>query len=404
MQSPRAAGKKRGRPPLQPAPLKVAVHNLCSAPAAALPLLKIPKKRGRKPGHKLKSRVLMTPLAISPPRSTPEPDISSIPQDAATIPTSDTPQALTVCIYVNKQANPGPYLDSHKVQQLPERFGPERPSAALQQAVQACIDCALQQKVVFSLIRQGYGGDMVSVSASFEGKQHLQSLLVVNSIGYVLRFLKKLCHSLLCDNLFSNQPFQQCSALTDSPQGYANRRMEAETVIPEDYVADAPRRKQYGADPAAVGSTGPALAVRQSAADGHPAGGSSASCSHQPALMPAGGASSAALRRQPSSPTRNGAYPEGDSSASSPSPERQDAARPSSKNPLTWTVDDVVWFVKDADPQALGPHVELFRKHEIDGNALLLLKSDMIMKYLGLKLGPALKLCYHIDKLKQAKF
>lgn len=49
--------------------------------------------------------------------------------------------------------------------------------------------------------------------------------------------------------------------------------------------------------------------------------------------------------------------------ASSPSPEQQDAARPSSKNPLTWTVEDVVWFVKDADPQALGPHVELFRKH-----------------------------------------
>lgn len=43
----------------------------------------------------LKSRVLMTPLAISPPRSTPEPDISSIPQDAATIPNSAAPQALT---------------------------------------------------------------------------------------------------------------------------------------------------------------------------------------------------------------------------------------------------------------------------------------------------------------------
>lgn len=41
---------------------------------------------------------------------------------------------------------------------------------------------------------------------------------------------------------------------------------------------------------------------------------------------------------------------------------------------------------------------------EIDGNALLLLKSDVAMKYLGLKLGPALKLCYHIDRLKQAKF
>lgn len=49
--------------------------------------------------------------------------------------------------------------------------------------------------------------------------------------------------------------------------------------------------------------------------------------------------------------------------ASNPSPARQDARRPRSRNPSTWTVEDVVWFVKDADPQALGPHVELFRKH-----------------------------------------
>lgn len=43
----------------------------------------------------LKSRVLMTPLALSPPRSTPEPDLSSIPQDAATVPSLAAPQALT---------------------------------------------------------------------------------------------------------------------------------------------------------------------------------------------------------------------------------------------------------------------------------------------------------------------
>ncbi|XP_068270322.1 sex comb on midleg-like protein 4 [Nyctibius grandis] len=406
MQSPRTAGRKRGRPPLQPAPIKMAVHNLYSAPASALPVVKIPKKRGRKPGYKLKSRVLMTPLAISPPRSIPEPDISSIPQDAATIPDSATPQALTVCIYVNKQANLGPYLDRKKVQQLPEQFGPERPSAALQRAVQACIDCALQQKAVFSLIEQGYGGEMVSVSASFEGKQHLLSLLVVNSIGYVLRFLKKLCRSLLCDNLFSNQPFQQYNALSESPEMYENRRMEAETVIPEDYLTDPVNMKRYSVDPAdsALSCMGSMYVTRQSPADGRPAGGSSSSCSHRPAQMSSGGSLSTGLRHQTSSSTRNGTYLEGNRSASSPSPERQDTSRPSSKNPLTWTVDDVVWFVKDADPHALGPHVELFRKHEIDGNALLLLKSDMIMKYLGLKLGPALKLCYHIDKLKQAKF
>lgn len=123
------------------------------------------------------------------------------------------------------------------------------------------------------------------------------------------------------------------------------------------------------------------------------------------------------------------------------SPESQESKAPRNKDPSTWSVEDVVWFIRDADPLALGPHADIFRKHvsplfssqcslhwshwtsswnqtyhadltqafssasqEIDGNALLLLKSDMIMKYLGLKLGPALKLCYHIDKLKQTKF
>ncbi|XP_040284771.1 sex comb on midleg-like protein 4 isoform X2 [Bufo bufo] len=410
MQSPRIPGRKRGRPPLHSNILKMTVHNSYSGAAGSIPTVKIPKKRGRKPGFKLKSRVVMTPLAISPPRSTPEPDISSIPQDAATVPNSAVPQALTVCIYVNKQGNTGPYLDRKKVQQLPDHFGPERPSMVLQQAVQACIDCAHQQKSMFSLVKQGYGGEMVSVSASFEGKQHLLSLPVVNSIGYVLRFLKKLCRSLICDNLFSNQPFVQYSTTSDNPKEYDTGRMESETVIPEDYLVDPVTTKRYSVDPSdsAYNYMGSLYPARQNNGEGRLGGGSggssSSSCNHRSSQMSSGVQSSAGLRRQTSSPTRNGSYLEGNRSASSPSPENQETVRPSSKDPSSWTVEDVVWFVKDADPQALGPHVDLFRKHEIDGNALLLLRSDMVMKYLGLKLGPALKLCYHIDKLKQAKF
>lgn len=410
MQSPRIPGRKRGRPPLHSSPLKMTVHNIYSGSAGSIPPVKIPKKRGRKPGFKLKSRVIMTPLAISPPRSTPEPDISSIPQDAATVPNSTIPQALTVCIYVNKQGNTGPYLDRKKIQQLPDHFGPERPSMVLQQAVQACIDCAHQQKSVFTLVKQGYGGEMVSVSASFEGKQHLLSLPVVNSIGYVLRFLKKLCRGLICDNLFSNQPFVQYSTTSDNPKEYDTGRMEtAETVIPEDYLVDPVNSKRYSVDPSdsAFNYMSSIYPGRQSNGEGRLSsggGGSSSSCNHRSNQMSSGGQTSTGLRRQTSSPTRSGSYIEGNRSASSPSPENQETIRPSSKDPSSWTVEDVVWFVKDADPQALGPHVDLFRKHEIDGNALLLLRSDMVMKYLGLKLGPALKLCYHIDKLKQTKF
>lgn len=45
------------------------------------------------------------------------------------------------------------------------------------------------------------------------------------------------------------------------------------------------------------------------------------------------------------------------------SPESQESKAPPNKDPSTWSVEDVVWFIRDADPQALGPHADVFRKH-----------------------------------------
>ncbi|XP_058130520.1 polycomb protein Scm [Anopheles coustani] len=64
-----------------------------------------------------------------------------------------------------------------------------------------------------------------------------------------------------------------------------------------------------------------------------------------------------------------------------------------------WTIEDVIQFIAVQDP-ALAIHADLFRKHEIDGKALLLLNSDMMMKYMGLKLGPALKICNLVSRVK----
>ncbi|KAL2081786.1 hypothetical protein ACEWY4_021604 [Coilia grayii] len=381
-------GRKRGRPPIR----KLEFQSRYPEP---LPPIKVPKKRGRKPGFKLKSRLVMTP--ISPPSSTPEPDMSSIPQDAATIPHSATPHTLTVCIYVNKHVNTGPNLDRQKVLQLPDHLGPARPSVVLQQAVQGCIDSAYQQKTVFTLLTQGYGGE--KISATFDGKQHLLSLPVVNSVGYVLRFLKKLCRSLLCENLFSDQPMVPCSSSASSSSSssssslsfHADKLPDAppkptDSPLCEDYHGDGlDSSKRYSVDPSdsAFGAMTSAYPPKPTYA------------------FRSGPAYSGGVCRQASSPN---AFQEGNRSAYSPAAEGSETRPHPTKDPSCWTVEEVVWFIKDADPHALGPHVELFRKHEIDGDALLLLKSDMIMKYLGLKLGPALKLCYHIDKLKQSKF
>uniref|UniRef100_A0A3Q0RGR6 Scm polycomb group protein like 4 n=1 Tax=Amphilophus citrinellus TaxID=61819 RepID=A0A3Q0RGR6_AMPCI len=375
MSSGKIPGRKRGRPPLR----NVAKMDFPNRYPESLPPLKVPKKRGRKPGFKLKPRMVMTPLAISPPSSTPEPDMSSIPQDAATIPHSATPQVLTVCIYINKQANTGPNLDRKKIQLLPDHFGPDRPSVVLQQAVQGCIDSAFQQKTVFTLLTQGYGGE--KISATFDGKQHLLSLPVVNSIDYVLRFLKKLCRSLHCENLFSDQPITQHSGGSYQSDGTSKLNGKRYSVDPGDSAFSSisssySPKSTYGFRSSQQFSNGSASMCRQS--------------STSPNTFPEN--------------NRTGKTTSQDKTSYNASSELQDSKAPPNKDPSTWSVEDVVWFIRDADPQALGPHADVFRKHEIDGNALLLLKSDMIMKYLGLKLGPALKLCYHIDKLKQTKF
>lgn len=397
-------------------------------PPAAKPLepLKLPKKRGPKPGSKRKPRVIQSPVPTSPTISTPEPDTSTVPHDAATIPSTTIMQSPTVCVYLNKNGNAGPHLDRKKVQQLPDHFGPARASVVLQQAAQACIDCAYNQKVVFSFLKQGHGGEVIS--ATFDHEQHTLNLPAVNSVVYALRFLEKLCHSLRCDNLFGNQPFSQCNPANHNVCDYENDRF-----MPGKYewagrgVQGHERRtKRYTSD--ALPYSAP-LSPKVSKTDQHP-------CEGETFILEDGHPGPADHRLDPMDSAMNSITPTSPMSRnskefrsyrslqhsmsltqtgaasfhrhSSGGSERfsgtRDAPRMASRDPSSWAVEDVMQFVRDADPLSLGPHADLFRKHEIDGKALLLLRSDMMMKYMGLKLGPALKICFHIDRLKLGKF
>nr|KAF6380220.1 Scm polycomb group protein-like protein 1 [Myotis myotis] len=369
----RKTGKKRGRTPKPLIPHPIATPSKSAEP------LKFPKKRGPKPGSKRKPRTLLNPPPTSPTTSTPEPDTSTVPQDAATIPSSAM-QAPTVCIYLNKNGSTGPHLDKKKVQQLPDHFGPARASVVLQQAVQACIDCAYHQKTVFSFLKQGHGGE--TISAVFDREQHTLNLPAVNSITYVLRFLEKLCHNLHSDNLFGNQPFTQTHlSLTNTEYSHSHDRyLPGETFVLGNSLARSLEPHSDSMDstlkPTNLVSTSQNLRTP----------------GYRPLLPSCGLSLSAASAMRRLCSRGSDRYLES-----------RDASRVSGRDPSLWTVEDVMQFVREADPQ-LGPHADLFRKHEIDGKALLLLRSDVMMKYMGLKLGPALKLSYHIDRLKQGKF
>ncbi|NXH48685.1 SCMH1 protein, partial [Dicaeum eximium] len=390
----RKTGKKRGRT------TKALIHHPMPTPSKSVEPLKFPRKRGPKPGSKRKPRTLLNPAPTSPTTSTPEPDTSTVPQDAATIPSSAM-QAPTVCIYLNKNGSTGPHLDKKKVQQLPDHFGPARASVVLQQAVQACIDCAYHQKTVFSFLKQGHGGEVIS--AVFDREQHTLNLPAVNSITYVLRFLEKLCHNLRSDNLFGNQPFTQNSHMQRSHEYDHDRYLPGETFVLGDGLPGPlePRLDPMDSALNSVNSSSHSRSSRDYRLPGY-------RHLHQPSSLSQG--STSALRRLSS----GGGVTVGQCQGppvmhclASPGSDRylgsRDSSRLSSRDPSSWTVEEVMQFIRESDPQ-LGPHADLFRKHEIDGKALLLLRSDMMMKYMGLKLGPALKLTYHIDKLKQGKF
>ncbi|KAL6104015.1 phc3 [Pungitius sinensis] len=71
----------------------------------------------------------------------------------------------------------------------------------------------------------------------------------------------------------------------------------------------------------------------------------------------------------------------------------EDVGRPSQ-----WDVEQVFSFINSLPG---GQDVaEAFRSQEIDGQALLLLTEDHLVSTMNLRLGPALKLCAHINSLK----
>uniref|UniRef100_A0A8D3BAP3 Scm polycomb group protein like 2 n=1 Tax=Scophthalmus maximus TaxID=52904 RepID=A0A8D3BAP3_SCOMX len=313
-----------------------------------------------------------------------------------------------------------------QMQRLPDHFGPGPVNAVLQQVVQSCVDCAYQPKVLLIALQTHSGGGEV-VRVRTDGGVRVVKLPSASSASFVLRFLETMCRHLQCDNLFSSQPFSHYSAYDrnksvkeealDTPSLSRGSKRSLSGVSPPFAAPLSPKHLRTEAHPSeetlpheehsllkeqrymdsASNSMTPRPQMARSSSEYHP----QASGLYHPA-------NGTPARRHSSHPAELGsAQPlrRVEAASSTTGPEAQASERESqlSKNPSSWSIEEVMQFVRDADPTALAPHAELFRKHEIDGKALMLLRSDMIMKYMGLKLGPALKLCHHIERLKQGK-
>ncbi|XP_045852287.1 sex comb on midleg-like protein 2 isoform X1 [Meles meles] len=343
----------------------------------------------------------------------------------------------TVCVYVNKHGDCGPHLDQKKIQQLPDHFGPGPVNVVLRRTVQACVDCAMESKTVFGFLKPDHRGGEV-ITASFDGETHSIQLPPVNSASFALRFLETLCHSLQCDNLLSSQPFSSYRGNTSSPAEHDKNKSVKEDITqkspkrssqePPPYVVPVspklPKTKVYASKEEQLSGEGSGMPKEEKLPEDSKNSPTNPANSLSPTSRNPVSTHAAVSRSfSPSVPSTSSSALVGTKSPKSSHHEvkfqmQKKSEAPSyiavpdpsvlkqgfSKDPSTWSVDEVIQFMKHKDPQISGPLADLFRQHEIDGKALLLLKSDVMMKYMGLKLGPALKLCYYIEKLKEGKY
>nr|XP_057944714.1 polycomb protein SCMH1 isoform X2 [Doryrhamphus excisus] len=363
-----------------------AVNGASESPVRTTQLTLRPhRKRGPKPGSKRKSRMVQSLGASSIKAPPPETRLSSNHVSVDNHHSNSSSVVCTVCVYVNKHGDYGPHLDRKLVQQLPDHFGPAPVNPVLQQAVQACVDCTYQPSVLLSFLQsQSHTGGEVIRVRSEHGIRYVK-LPSVTSASTVLRFLENMCQHLESVSLFSSQPF--------SPYNKNTRFFERTKSEPMSHTENGLSKDDSTKDSLPKARSPHVSADYRATKRERPY---YTSHSHTPPP----------LRRVSSNPTEHGPVATHRrveaSSTTGPDQVTQDKEGPGN-NASSWSVDEVIRFVQSADPLTLGPHVELFRKHEIDGRALMLLRSDVIMKYMGLKLGPALKLCHHIEKLKQTK-
>lgn len=337
----------------------------------------------------------------------PEHEASSAPHITVTEPvTSSMPkQPPAGCVFVNHGCMCGPYLDPRKVSELPVTYSAKSINRLVRECVQALVDAALDQKQIFGLLRQGEG--RVIITASFDSKSVDVRLPVIEKMTDLWSFLEILFEELMCcENFYTSQPLHGGCTKCSKHVPVANIKIEecevsgGSGVAPEIGNLGIKRRWSSESSDSRVGScTAPTTASSSVTTPTT----SACSMGNNTVSTYYGSAVNNTIVSNTSNTTST--LPAKNPRKSVPEQEAATSTTPSEAPPKTpadpseWSIEDVIQYIAFVDP-VLGTHADLFRKHEIDGKALLLLNSDMMMKYMGLKLGPALKICNLVNRLR----
>lgn len=331
--------------------------------------------------------------------------------------TSSTLNSTTVCVYINRCCNPGSYLNPRKVQQLPLHYGPGTLQRVLREVAQGCIECGNHEQTVFNLLKDGSSKVIVTGTrlSNNGNRTYTKRLPSAFKISDFWSYLEGMMEELgCCENFLSSQPLEgRCSKclkvsthrikIEDSPESRETResRESRETREPRESRdsrdSREPREPREPRDSREPRESREPRDSRESRESREPRESRESRHHKGPRRRYSTESidSQKGVRMHKIQRKMSAYEAEASSTTSDHRPHKPTG------DPSDWSIDNVINHICDTDP-ALAPHTEAFRKHEIDGKALLLLSSDMMMKYLGLKLGPVLKLCNIVDKLRSS--
>uniref|UniRef100_A0A669E8R3 Scm like with four mbt domains 1 n=1 Tax=Oreochromis niloticus TaxID=8128 RepID=A0A669E8R3_ORENI len=349
-------------------------------------------------------------------------------------------------IYFNHRCFSGPYLNKGRIAELPQFIGPGNCVLVLKEVLTLLINSAYKPSRVLRELQldqesrwQGHGE---TLKAKYKGKSYRATVEIVRTADRVADFCRKTCIKLeCCPNLFGPRMVlehcsENCSVLTKTKYTYYYGKKKSKRV-------GRPPGGQTNLD-AGVKRRG-RRRKRRKQLFVHKKRRSSASVDNTPAGSPQGSGEEEDLDEDDSLSEDSGSEMQDDlqddseqsvgkSQPTTPSPSPPATPRPTRRrrkprspsfsddenrppspkvmkitersfklcldtSPLEWSVTDVVRFIRTTD---CAPLARIFLDQEIDGQALLLLNLPTVQECMDLKLGPAIKLCHHIERVKLA--
>ncbi|KAL6264798.1 hypothetical protein P5V15_004895 [Pogonomyrmex californicus] len=349
--------------------------------------LQPPRQKSTGP-NKFKSRAtsnVLLVMAVSGSNTSREPAValvspagSNAPPQPATEPDTSTantkPHTLeNVTLYVNHKCYCGPYFDLRKVKAMPAQFGTGPMINVARDIFQAFLMAAMNPRQMLSLLRNGEG-EAINLSMGTLKKPAAVRLPVFLEEEDFYTYIKQQLEDLrACEYMLTRrkEPCNKCPNTPTLQQAQSTNNEETNNAS----IGD--KRRWSSENQQNLTST-QQQQVQQTTVQ------STNNSVTESSVTPS---------KQPRK-----SVPELEAATSTTQSETS-ANRVPSTEPGEWTIEDVIHYIAITDP-ALGRYADLFRKHEIDGKALLLLNSDMMMKYMGLKLGPALKICNLVNRIK----